>query len=70
MHTRTTLATVALTLDFPTATANTGAANINAMFPHNAGDDTAALENPDIRYAATGGEFRCGTIQALAKNLP
>jgi hypothetical protein len=69
MHTRTTLATVALTLDLPTAAANTGAANINAMFPHHPSDHTAALQNPDVCHAATSGQFRGGAIQALAKNL-
>jgi hypothetical protein len=70
MHTRTTLATVALPLNLPTATANTGAANINAMFPHHPSDHTTALENPDVLDAATSDEFRGGTVRALAKNLP
>ena len=83
MHTRTTLATVALALNLPRATrpngsvrpgvrrwSNTRAANINPMLPHYAGHNTAALENPHVCNAGVINELRGSTVQALAENLP
>ena len=69
MYTRTTLATVALPLNLRATTRTTGAANINAMFPHYTGYHSAALENPRVRHASAIHELGGGTVQALAENL-